>query len=92
MVLQGCEHRVAHDLVEPLRRGGQALEVIVVEGPRQGVVEDLAVEVMRDDVHGVRNPAVGERFAREHDPIAGITDLDPPRGPVGGLVPELRSC
>ena len=90
MVLQGREHRVAHDFIEPLRRGGEFFEVVVVEGPRQGVVEDLAVEVVRDDVHGVRRPAVGQRLAREHDGIPGIADLDSPRGPVGGLVPDLR--
>ena len=87
---EGPEDRIRQQLVQALCRGGQAAEVVVVEGSCLGVVDDLAVDVVQYEIDRIGRPAVRQTLAGEDDRVACAADLDPSLGPVAGLVPDLR--
>ena len=90
VVLEGRVHPVAEQLVEPLRGRGQALEVVVIEGPRHRPVDDLHVNITEDDIDGIGLAAVGQLLAGEDDAVAGEIRLQRPLRAVGLPVPDLR--
>ena len=67
VVLDRGVHLVAEQFVEALRGGGQALEVAVIEGPRHRPIDDLHVNIVENDIHGIGLAAVGQLLAREDD-------------------------
>ena len=71
VVLQGRIHPVAEQFVEPLRGGGQALEVVVIEGTGHRPVDDLHVNIVEYDIDGIGLAAVGQFLAGEDDAVAG---------------------
>ena len=98
VVLEGGVHLVAEQFVEPLRGGGQALEVVVIERPGHRPIDDLHVNIIEDDIDGIGLAAVGQFLAGEDDAVAGESPTSRcsvrrrPSGLISDLCRDKAAC
>src|SRR3954465_11385546 len=89
-VFEGSVHPVTQNLVEPLGSRGQVAEVVVIEGPGLGPVDDLHENVVEHEVNPVGLSAVGELLAGEDDAVTSESGLKLPLPAVRERVSEFR--
>ena len=60
-VLEGGEEFIAEDFVAALGRRREGFEVVVVQGPGGGVIEDLPIRLVEEEIDGVGLVPSGSR-------------------------------
>jgi hypothetical protein len=88
-VLQGRVHLEAQEFVEPLRGRGQVLEVVVIEGPRLGSVDDLHEDIAQDQIDGIGVPAVRQLLPGKDNGIAAESSFHARFTAIGKSVSKL---
>ena len=89
MVLEGGEEFIAEDFVAALGRRREGFEVVVVQGPGGGAIEDLPIRLVEEEIDGVGCRAVGQPLAREDHAVAGEARFEGPLSPIVGFIVEF---
>ncbi len=89
-VLEGGEEDIAEDFVAALGSRGERLEVVVVQWPDGGVIEDLPVGLIEDKVNGIGDSSIGQPLAGEDHAVAGEAGFEGALRAIGGGIAEFR--
>src|SRR5439155_11181055 len=75
--------------IEALGRGGEGLEVRIVEGPHGRMIQHIQVLLAEDEVDGVGLRAIGKDLAGKNHAVAGETGIDRARDTVASAIAEV---
>jgi hypothetical protein len=89
LVLECSKEFIAEDFVAALSRWREGFQVVVVQGPGRGVIQDFPIRLVEDEIDGVGCRTVGQPLASEDHAVPGEASFEGALRAIGGGITEL---